>query len=188
MIENKRYHKLFWGLMILSVAFNIVIVFINPFFGMYSYRFTSRIPIFLLGCYEAVWIYNGKKTNRFMPLCYVAVYLCFKVMAVVLGGVCTEVQRSAIARASYVFGTLAIVWVLPIFFEKFKCNVVRKVFGWFGKISLEIYLAHVAVLLIFWSYVIDASVIIYFIIIIPISILWAVILNKLRLAVSSKKY
>lgn len=84
--------------------------------------------------------------------------------------------KTTMIRYAYIPAVIAIVFLVPAILEWINSTFIKKIFRWFGEISLEVYLAHVGIQEIYLNISFGKehmSVLYYYFMIIPISILLA---------------
>ena len=100
----------------------------------------SRIPIFIIGCFVGKFVYEKKTMSRWT---YAAAFVvdCFVFIVLYL-----DIFQSLFNRWFYMIGgismTITIVGILNIL----KCDILQKFFAFFGKISLNLYVAHIIII------------------------------------------
>ena len=100
----------------------------------------TRLPVFILGCYFGKLVYEKKSVSKYFYLLCLA--LAVGSLVILNLGVLSGVWR----RWFYLVGgiplTFLIVWVLNLL----NCKPINKFFAFFGSISLNLYVSHVAVI------------------------------------------
>lgn len=100
----------------------------------------SRIPVFIIGCFLGKFVYEKKTMPRWIYAAAVVVD-CF-----VLGVLYLNLLQSLFNRWFYMIGgvsmTITIVGILNVL----KCTKLQRFLTFFGKLSLNLYIAHIIVI------------------------------------------
>lgn len=189
MQKNK---KSFIPLLIISFAVKVLLIYCNPVYYEQIELAVSRLPIFIIGCYCGLFVYNKKELTAKKSIIITAISLfCF--LLIRLSNIMFTDKNSfvygSVVRISNIFLTFFIVFVCCFLFNLLTLNEKSDgggrnllIFDFFGKYSLEVYLTHRLL-----SYIYIFSPLyksypqfwIYYLIIVPISILTAVLFRKL---------
>ncbi|MDO4811224.1 MAG: acyltransferase [Eubacteriales bacterium] len=140
------YHVLFDGkhtglstvlLLALTVVLTLLLKYTNAkYFDTVAVAVT-RLPVFLIGCYFGRKVYKGDPCPRWLiPVC--AVVFC-GVIAVLN----RDVLHSICRRYFYLFGGIALTFVLAWFFHAVHWKPIHAVFRFLGNMSLELYLLNI---------------------------------------------
>ena len=186
MQKNK---KSFIPLLIISFAVKILLLYCNPAYYEQIEVAVSRLPIFIIGCYSALLVYNKKELNvtRGIILSF-ATFISIRFFNIFLVNK-DSLWYECVVRISNIFLTFFIVFTCCFLFNLLTFNEKSDgggrnlfIFDFFGKYSLEIYLAHRLLSCIYISsplYKFYPQFWIYCLIIVPMSILAAVLFRKL---------
>ena len=148
--KNKFYIV---GLIIISVIAEILLVLVGSPIITVTERTFSRIPIFLTGILLSDYVKKEKKIS----LPWVIVSFLVLAITMVIYPV-TNLYRIHTVLVRYCYGIMAIALIIFGAFimeliKKFKAtDVFIKIFSFFGAISLEIYLVHVAIIRVLTHY------------------------------------
>ncbi len=148
--KNKFYIV---GLIVISVIVEVVLVIINSPVITTTERTFSRIPIFLVGILLSDFVKKEKRIST--PWVIVSFLVLFVTMVICPA---TKFYRIHTILVRYLYGVMSICLIIAVAFtmesiKKFKAtDVVIKVFSFFGGISLEIYITHVAIIRILTHY------------------------------------
>ncbi len=140
-------------LIAVSIIAEILLVYINSPIITVTERTFSRIPIFLVG----ILLSNFVKKEKKIALPWVIVFFVILAVTMVIYPV-TNLYRIHTVLVRYCYGIMAIALIIFGAFimeliKKFKAtDVFIKIFSFFGAISLEIYLVHVAIIRVLTHY------------------------------------
>lgn len=186
LLNSKRFHKYIYVLIAGLIVLNIILLFQTPeFYGKWE-RSLSRIPVFLIGCEMATRIYNKREVSLCIPIVATFIYIGLRGFIFINPTALSGLVIDAMIRFSYIFSTVAVVCLIPLFFEKFKWDKLLCIFNWFGTRSLEIYLLHMMLYVVYLKSeigVVYNSVVFYFVGIIPVTLLivWGVELGMRKM-------
>ncbi|MCM1231017.1 MAG: acyltransferase [Ruminococcus flavefaciens] len=173
LLERRSNFK-FSIIFILTLIFNVWMFLAVPeYYSKLELAF-ARIPVFLLGCWAADWVYSQKPLRAWTPIGFLVIYAVIRGALICSQSMISYEMYVLIVRVSYIFGTFAIVLLVPIVLEKIHLSWLDRILSWVGGLSLEIYLIHNFLRAIYNSTSIGAqnkNVWIYFIFIIPLSLL-----------------
>ena len=148
--KNKLYIA---GLIVLSIITEILLVLINSPIITVTERTFSRIPIFLVGILLSDCVKREKKiTTPWVIASFVILAVTMVIYPV------TNLYRIHTVLVRYCYGIMAIALIIFGAFiieliKKFKAtDVFIKTFSFFGAISLEIYIVHVAIIRVLTHY------------------------------------
>ena len=135
------------ALLLLGAAVGIALLLkaaVPGFYGRTEVALT-RLPIFLIGCCFGQAVYRRKSFPRWViPLC--AIVFCGVIAVLneeILHGICR--------RYFYLFGGIALTFVLSWVFEKVSWKPLHTVFSFFGNMSLELYLWNIILIRLYRS-------------------------------------
>ena len=140
-------------LIAVSIIAEVLLVLINSPVITVTERTFSRIPIFLTGILFSDYVKKEKK----IALPWVIVSFVILAVTMVIYPV-TNLYRIHAVLVRYCYGIMAIALIIFGAFimeliKKFKVtDIFIKVFSFFGAISLEIYIVHVAVIRVLTNY------------------------------------
>ncbi len=174
LILERRSRFKFYAIFLLVLVLNVWLCLNAPeFYSKYEGPF-ARLPIFLLGCWAGEWVYCKKSLTIWTPIGLLVIYAVIRAVLIYNRSMIPCEMYTLIIRESYVFGSLAIVLLVPIILERIHLSWIDRILSWAGGLSLEIYLIHIFLSNIFLSSSIGKqynSVWIYFAFIIPLSLL-----------------
>lgn len=148
--KNKLYIV---GIIVLSIITEVLLVLINSAVITVTERTFSRIPIFLVGILLSDWVKKEKK----IALPWVIVSFVILAVTMVIYPV-TNLYRIHTVLVRYCYGIMVIALIIFGAFimeliKKFKAtDIFIKIFSFFGAISLEIYIVHVAIIRVLTNY------------------------------------
>lgn len=132
---GSKYTEIFTLLLLaMSVGIAVLLKIVAPdFYGRTEVALT-RLPVFLIGCGFGQVVYRRKPFPRWIiPLCAIMFCCVIAVLnAEILHGICR--------RYFYLFGGIALTFVLSWVFDKVSWEPLHAVFSFFGNMSLELYL------------------------------------------------
>lgn len=124
------------SMVIISIAFCFVLYYrFTNLYNIFEIAIT-RLPIFFIGCYFGSIVYHHKKMS------YKTILMCL--MSIVLWFVLAYIDVGPCARLSKCLLSITIVIILSGFFEFINIKWIKNLFSFFGGISLEMYLLHIA--------------------------------------------
>ncbi len=127
----------FKTLTLLSLLMIIIIIgliyYTNPEYYGKIEIFLQRIPCFIIGSY---WGYLYHKED-------IKEYFIGIILSIILLPICIKIDFIGNSRWIFLFGTIIFIQILVIFLA-FIGETFRKIFDYFGKRSLQIYLTHVS--------------------------------------------
>lgn len=141
------------GLIVLSIITEILLVYINSPVITVTERTFSRIPIFLVGILLSDYVKKEKKIS--LPW-VIASFVILAVTMVIYP--VTNLYKYHVIIVRYLYGIMAIALIVAGAFimeliKRFKAtDVFIKIFSFFGAISLEIYIVHVAIIRVLTHY------------------------------------
>lgn len=148
--KNKLYIV---GIIVLSIITEVLLVLINSPIITVTERTFSRIPIFLTG----ILLSDCVKKEKKIALPWVIVSFVILAVTMVVYPV-TNLYRIHTVLVRYCYGIMAIALIIFGAFimeliKKFKAtDIFIKIFSFFGAISLEIYIVHVAIIRVLTNY------------------------------------
>ena len=110
-----------------------LIYYTNPEYYGKIEIFLQRIPCFIIGSY---WGYLYHKED-------IKEYFIGIILSIILLPICIKIDFIGNSRWIFLFGTIIFIQILVIFLA-FIGETFRKIFDYFGKRSLQIYLTHVS--------------------------------------------
>lgn len=127
-------------LVLAAMLITMVLKYIYPqYYDKIEIGFT-RFPVFIIGCYFGKLVYDKKTLPRYMyPIFLFITILAFVVLEL---GVFKGVWRRWFYLVGGIPMTFVIVWILNFL----HCKPLNKFFAFFGGISLNLYISHVAVI------------------------------------------
>lgn len=189
------YFKLFkkYGMRVpvLFVCIGLVIIYVYAYIAVHFYGnriiggltiFSyARIPIFFIGSifgYLANEEYNFTLRNKDKALCLI----CF-LIAILCLGVSLKFAKEYLCTCSLYFLPFIVITpilcvLLAVFFEKFRS--LDKLLAWIGTLSLELFMCHVYLVKSFYDYVGYFGMPLAIILLFLLSVLLAVILNRVN--------
>lgn len=160
-----------------TVAINLIMYF---YFTDYFVRLeiaVSRCVIFILGCCSAPPCNEKRKLPVTVPICCLIVYVLLRIFIVIFMKNVSVIEfKTTMIRYAYIPAVIAIVFLVPAILEWINSTFIKKVFRWFGEISLEVYLAHAGIQQIYLNIPFGkehTSALYYYFMIVPVSILFA---------------
>lgn len=173
-VLKRRSRFKFYTIFLLVLVLNVwLCLSVLEFYSKYESSF-ARLPIFLLGCWAGEWVYGKKQYTIGLPIGLLVIYTVIRATLIYSRSMIPYEMYTLIFRGSYVFGALAIVLLVPTILERLHLSRIDRILSCIGGLSLEIYLIHIFLSNIFRSSSIGKrynSVWIYFIFIIPLSLL-----------------
>lgn len=148
--KNKLY---IIGIIVLSIITEVLLVLINSPVITVTERTFSRIPIFLTG----ILLFDCVKKEKKIELPWVVISFIILAVTMVIYPV-TNLYRIHTVLVRYAYGIMAIALIVFGAFiiemiNKFKpTEYFIKIFSFFGAISLEIYIVHVAIIRVLTHY------------------------------------
>lgn len=189
-ILKRRSHFKFCTIFLLVLVFNAWIFLSAPeYYSKLEVAF-ARLPIFLLGCWAGEWVYSKKQQLIWLSIGLLVIYAVIRAALIYSRNMISYEMYVLIVRVSYVFGALAIVLLVPMILEKMHLSRIDRTLSWAGGLSLEIYLIHNFLRSIYYSSTIGKqykSVWIYFVFIIPLSLLLAKAYEEIKKRVYRKQ-
>lgn len=156
---------LFTYLVLFTMAFLFPVTFIN------LEQPITRIPIFLIGCHFGVKVYYGEKSSLMLWRGFIVLFIVLRALKILFfSNYCYE---HIIIRTANIFLALFLIWLI--------CGYLNKVrlVSFLGTISLELYLVHRFINMIYILLPIYHGFVVYFLIIIPLSVIISFYLHKL---------
>lgn len=150
-IDEKRKNISLAVFLVISVAAALFVkLYVSDTYNSTEVWLT-RIPVFILGCYF------GKTVMDNRPFCIQDIILFvmvipLKAVTLLLGSV---FDSKMMLRYLGLFGALFVCFIAVSVFEKFNLKPIRKIFSFFGNLSLEIYIIHVMLYKVLLYYVPD---------------------------------
>lgn len=175
-ILKGRSHFKFWTIFLLVLVINAWLFLNVPEYYSNVELAFARLPIFLLGCLAGEWVYQKNQQSIWLPIGFLVLYAVIRAALIYSRNMISYEMYVLIVRVSYALGALAIVLLMPMILEKIHLSRINRSLSWVGGLSLEIYLIHNFLRSIYYSSVIGKrykNVWIYFVIIIPLSLLLA---------------
>ncbi len=176
----KKKHKYILVLLImLSIATELLLKFIESPVYIFGERVLSRIPIFLVGMFVADYVKENRKVNKLFAAVIIAVagagfvYITLRSVDIVL------------TRYLYAFMSIAVVLVLGFIIDKIQntriSQPIIKLLNFCGVISLEIYLIHTYMLRFmgFYNILYLTHGAVYYVVVCVLSIVLSVLVNKI---------
>lgn len=148
--KNKLYIV---GLIMVSVIAEILLVLVGSPIIVVTERTFSRIPVFLIG----ILLSDIVKTEKKISTPWVIVSFLVLAVTMVIYPV-TNLYRIHTVLVRYCYGVMAVALIVAGAFvmeliKKFKTtDIFIKIFSFFGGISLEIYIVHVAIIRVLTHY------------------------------------
>lgn len=148
--KNKLYLV---ALIAISIIAEILLVYINSPIITVTERTFSRIPIFLVG----ILLSDCVKKEKKIALPWVVLSFIILAITMVIYPV-TNLYKYHVIIVRYLYGIMAIALIVAGAFiieliKRFKAtDIFIKIFSFFGAISLEIYIVHVAIIRVLTHY------------------------------------
>jgi len=148
--KNKFYIV---GLIFISVIAEILLVLVNSPIITVTERTFSRMPIFLVGILLSDYV---KKEKRISMTWIIASFVILAITMILYP--VTNLYKYHVIFVRYIYGIMAVALIISGTFmmeliKKFKItDIFIKIFSFFGTISLEIYIVHVAIIRIMTHY------------------------------------
>lgn len=140
MLDSEHYRTLnFIILLAVTYGFPVLIYFLNNEVSSNSAIATTRIPLFVIGCYMGRYIKEGRKLPWPSAVIFVAVSFMMKYTIMHFD---TPPFFGRYFSGIYSLGLIITVVTLLHLIRNW--NGLNAVLRWFGKYSLEIYLTHVS--------------------------------------------
>lgn len=184
---KKRHKYILVLLILLSIAMELLLKFIESPIYIFGERVLSRMPIFLIGMYISDYAKENKKVN--IPAAIVVITIaCLGFVFITLYN-----PDIVLVRYLYAFMSIAFVLVFSFFADKTQeiniSKLVIKILNFCGMISLEIYLIHTFILkfLGFYNLLYLTYNAVYYVVVIFATIILAVLVNKISFSINNLK-
>ncbi|MCI8348239.1 MAG: acyltransferase [Firmicutes bacterium] len=134
----------------------------------------TRIPVFIIGCYWGKFVYEKKPIYNWAIVLIIALdLLTFFVLE-------QDVLHGIYRRYFYMIGGIGLIFTIPIVLKILNCKVINKFFSFLGKISLNLYLAHIIVIRLYQdTSLYDEKRVIHYLAILVISVVVAWVAEKI---------
>ena len=132
-------------LILLCVSFvgNRVLRQYNPEYYEYIEILLHRLPSFFIGCWLGPWVFEKKESSGWLiPIAFMVVLIGF---SAVHHGHMIEITRRTVYIPTGLAFTMLMAWLFTTFRQKHISAFLR----FFGKISLECYLAHMMLIKVY---------------------------------------
>ncbi len=176
----KKKHKYILVLLILlSIATELLLKFIESPVYIFGERVLSRIPIFLVGMFIADYVKENRKVSKL----FAAVVIATAVAGFIL--ISLYNVDVVLTRYLYAFMSIAVVLVVSFVVDKIQdasaLRPIIKSLSFCGVISLEIYLIHTYMLkfLGFYNLLFLTYNAVYYVMVSALSIVLGVLVNKI---------
>lgn len=184
---ERRSRFIFYTIFLLVLILNVWLCLSAPeIYSKYEKAF-ARLPIFLLGCWAGEWVYGKKQYTIGLPIGLLVIYTVIRATLIYSRSMIPYEMYTLIIRGSYVFGALAIVLLVPTILERLHLSRIDRILSCIGGLSLEIYLIHNFLHIIYCNSDIGKqykSMWIYFVFIIPLSLLLAKAYEEIKKRIS----
>lgn len=147
----------------------------------------TRIIVFLLGSYIAPWIDERRNIKPGTVILWIFVFVIMRIARIFFISP-ENLYCNVFVRISNLFLTLSIVTVGGLIVDCCP-ELIKKFLSWFGEKSLEIYLAHMFGINVFYASPLSRGgncVWIYFLVILPVSILIGAGIYYVKMRVTKK--
>lgn len=167
-------------ILLLAISFLIILVLKKLNSELYGNIFLviNRIPIFIVGSYYGKKIYD----NQSFTFCD-NVYITLGIVIFLFNTVISVISGKPLGLIPNTFLKLLIaipfMLALSVALSKIDSEIVNNVLAWIGSISLELYMIHVSLRLLFEDFGIDTSNILVYSIMILISLLLSLGLKRI---------
>ena len=121
-------------LLVLSVGLALLLKAVAPGFYSRTEVALTRLPVFLIGCWFGQAVYTRKLFPRWV------IIPCAVTFCGVIGVLNADVLHGICRRYFYLFGGIALTFVLAWLFNRIAWHPLHAVFSFFGNMSLELYL------------------------------------------------
>ncbi len=142
----------------------------NEIFNTYEIALT-RIPVFLAGCYCGRLTFQKK---NFGVGFYSIVFSGF-----VIKCACIYIDDGFFNRISSLLSSFTMIYFVLVFFQIAPMFILR-FFKWLGTFSLELYLTHYCIYKVVYNYSKELRTIWIYLLILAVSLILSVVLNKIK--------
>lgn len=150
-VSEKKKRINFSFLFVFSIVLTILIrLYVNETYTR-AETWLTRIPVFLIGCYIGKAV---KEKRKFKLFDYLLFFACIPLKAIILL-IRPVFDDYILHRYLGMFGALFICFAVVVVFETLDIKPIRKIFSFFGKISLEEYLLHGMLYIVVLHYIPD---------------------------------
>lgn len=134
----------------------------------------TRLPVFIIGAYLGKRVYEKRELPGYVIWILLGlVILTFMILN-------ANVLHSIYRRYFYAIGGVSLTLLIPKFLDMLKWNPINQLFSFFGKISLNLYLAHVMIIRVYkLTEFYDHKRLIHYIIVLIISVAVAYAAEKI---------
>ncbi len=102
----------------------------------------TRFPIFITGCLFGKLVYEKRQMGGHLYLIMIGIaVITFAVLHI-------NVLHGVWRRWWYFFGGLSMIFLITLVLKVIHCGVLNRIFRFFGKISLNLYLSHILLCMI----------------------------------------
>ncbi len=150
-VSKNKKQKNFVFFVLLSVVLTIFIRFYASETYAAAETWLTRIPAFLAGCYLGETI---KEKRKFRIYDYILIFVCIP-LRVLIALIRPVFDDLILSRYLGIFIAFFVCFAVAFVLELCKCNLLKKILSFFGKISLELYLTHGMLYIIVLYYVPD---------------------------------
>lgn len=141
----------------------------------------ARLPLFIVGCWGGKRVYEKKKLSWWFLAGTLLMFIALKVALIYWRGRITGRMELLITRGSFGVGAVSIIFFAAMIMDRIDNERIGKALRWLGGLSLEIYLIHMLGIWINLSIPFGSkNVWIYFVVVIPVSLLVARIYEQVR--------
>ena len=158
------------------IAELLIAVFIPEILQKYDIdRMITRIPIFAFGAYMGRAVERGGECKKRIALVLVMAFFVLRALKILIWG--DSLFGKPFVRIANQCLAIAVIMIAAMFFESFEGKGVvlflRRMFSWCGNASLEIYLVHTFLILIYLALPLPKQWYMYFVVVVPFSFLIA---------------
>lgn len=141
MIINKKHGSIYWGILLIGdIVFNYVIQLYFPDFFKHTEIALTRVPIFLIGCYIGVLIYNNRRFNVYVAIMYVVASFGLMYCA----GRFLELHSPLSRYVAGIYGIGVCLLIVIVVSLIPKLSALNIIWNWIEPLTYEIYLWSVA--------------------------------------------
>lgn len=177
-LQKTRFELLILIAVIISLVSIMYIYKDNDIFNTYEIALT-RIPVFLAGCYCGRLTLEKKQFG--------IGFYSLVIFGFVIKCICIYIDDVFFNRISSLFSAFTMIYFVLIFFQ-IAPKFLLKFFKWLGTFSLELYLTHYCIYKVVYNYSKELRTIWIYLLIIAVSLILSVALNKIKTKLIKKLF